>query len=393
MNEHDDARHDDTTSGAAAGGGAGRDATDAGTAPGTSPSASPDEAGTVGSPEAPPTAPSRRRRRTVLIGAGVLLFVLGAGAAVGIGRTAASHRPEASVAAYLEALRQGEAERALELDGTEVGDGDVLLTDEVYQAATDRVSGFRLAEPSVDGDTATVVATVQQGGEGGLSWQQTFTLEKDGRDLLVFDRWALQPVDLGTVTVQVGAPASATVAVGDVEVPRGDGGTVEVRALPGTYDVALGGGGDAWGAPATSGTASGPDSLGVPAVLEATLTEAGQAASRTAVDAWVAGCVASPDPQPEGCSFALLNGDGGYTLSNQKWTLETAPVYEVGDWDGTGWRVSSVTSGSVSYSADARDASGATGTFGSVSPVPVRVSGTVTDVTPAGAAFTAGPFL
>jgi hypothetical protein len=340
-------------------------------------------------------APARRRRGRlpIWIGAGVLLLVLAAAAAVGIGRTAASHRPEAAVADYLQALQQGDAERAFDLDGTEVGDDDVLLTDEAYATATDRVSGFSLAPGVVDGDSATVEATVQQGGETGPRWQQSFTLESDGRDLFFFPRWELQPVALGSVTVQVGAPSSATVSVAGVELPAADSETVELRALPGSYDVELGGGGELWGAPATEGTASGAGSRGTPAVLVAELTEQGEASARAAVDGWVAGCVGSPDPRPDGCSFALLNGDGGYQLSNQKWTLESAPTYDVGAWDGTGWDVSSVTEGAASYSADARDASGATGTFGSVSPVPVRVAGVVTDVTPEGATFEAGPFL
>jgi len=346
-------------------------------------------AGVAGSP----AAPRRRRRRLVLIGAGALLFLLAAAAAVGVGRTAASHRPEAAVAAYLEALQQGDAERAFTLDGTEVGDDDVLLTDEAYAAASDRVSDFDVAPAVVDGESATVEATVQQGGEAGPRWQQSFALVSDGRDLLVFPRWELQPVELGTLTVQVGAPSSATVSVAGAELPRGDSATVELRALPGSYDVELGGGGELWGAPAATGTASGAGRRGTPAVLVAELTEAGEASARAAVDGWVSGCVGSPDPRPEGCSFALLNGDGGYELSNQKWTLETAPTYDVGAWDGTGWDVTSVTEGAASYSADARDASGATGTFGSVSPVPVRVAGVVTDVTPEGAAFEAGPFL
>jgi hypothetical protein len=336
----------------------------------------------------PQPSPPRRRRRALLIGGAALLFALGVVAAVVVGRTAATHLPQAAAVAYLQAVQQGDVEQAMALDGTEVGDGDVLLTNDAYAGVTDGVTGWRVTGSRVDGDTASVYAVVQQGGEAGAVYDQQFTLEKEGTDLLFFDRWALTPVELGTLTVQVGAPDAAVVTAAGVEVPHAgaEGDTVDLRAFPGSYPATLDGAG-AYEADDVVGIATGASSTGSPATLVASLTETGQAAARAAVDAWLAACVASTDLRPAGCSFQILNEPTGYTLSEQKWTLETTPVYEIGDWTGAGWQVDATTEGSAVFSSTVSDGSGSTGTFNSVGAVRVPIQGVISDVTAEGATF------
>ncbi|MBD8583472.1 hypothetical protein IFT90_02740 [Frigoribacterium sp. CFBP 8766] len=344
------------------------------------------------SPSPSPSPSGRRgwsRRRTLLLGGAVVLFALGVVAAVVVGRTAATHRPEAAAVAYLEAVQQGDVERAMSLDGTEVGDDDVLLTNDAYAGVTDGVTGWDVSGSRVDGDSAVVVAVVQQGGEGGAVYDQQFALEKDGTDLLFFDRWTLTPVELGTLTVQVGAPDAAVVTAAGVEVPHAgaEGDTVELRAFPGSYPATLDGAG-AYEADDVVGIATGASSTGSPATLVATLTDSGQAAARAAVDAWLAACVASPDLKPAGCSFQILNEPTGYTLTDQKWTLETTPVYEIGDWTSQGWQVEATTEGSAVFTSTVSDGAGSTGTFNSVGSVRVPIQGVIPDVTGEGATFT-----
>lgn len=347
---------------------------------------------TSSSPSPAPGGRGRRgwsRRRTLLVGGAAVLFALGVVAAVVVGRTAATHQPQAAVVAYLDAVQQGDVEQAMSLDGTEVGDDDVLLTNDAYAGATDGVTGWRVTGSRVEGDSAAVFAVVQQGGEAGAVYDQQFTLEKDGTDLLFFDRWTLTPVELGTLTVQVGAPDAAVVTAAGVEVPHAgaEGDTVELRAFPGSYPATLDGAG-AYEADDVVGIATGASSTGSPATLVASLTDSGQAAARAAVDGWLAACVASPDLAPAGCSFQIVNEPTGYTLSEQKWTLETAPVYEVGEWSSQGWRVDATTEGSATFTSSLSDGAGGTGTFNSVGAVRVPIQGVISDVTAEGATFT-----
>jgi hypothetical protein len=220
-------------------------------------------------------------------------------------------------------------------------------------------------------------------------YDQQFALEKEGTDLLFFDRWALTPVELGTLTVQVGAPDAAVVTAAGVEVPHAgaEGDTVELRAFPGSYPATLDGAG-AYAADDVVGIATGASSTGSPATLVATLTDTGQASARAAVDAWLAACVASPDLKPAGCSFQILNEPTGYTLTDQKWTLETTPVYEIGDWTSQGWQVEATTEGSATFTSTLSDGAGGTGTFNSVGAVRVPIQGVISDVTAEGATFT-----
>jgi hypothetical protein len=345
------------------------------------------QAPTPPAPRTPEQAARRRRLLIGLIGGAALLLVLVVAGAVTFATMSASHRPEATVRDYLGAVQAGEVERALALDGTEVADGDVLLTDDAYAAADDRVDGFQLGTVSTDGDDAQVEAVVHRA--DGSTHAQDFTLVRDGRDLLFFDRWALQPVDLGTVSVQVAGPASAEIAVDGTPVTRGSDGSVSLKAFPGSYEVALAAENESYSATAATAVVEGAVVTAQPTLLTTTLTPAGTTAATAAVDAWVAGCIASTDLRPEGCSFGLYDTESGrYTLSGQKWTLESAPQFTVGDWQDGGWAVSTTTPGSASFTAQGVDAAGNSGVYGSLAPVPVRVGGLISDVTADGATFT-----
>ena len=345
------------------------------------------QAPTPPAPRTPEQAARRRRLLIGLIGGAALLLVLVVAGAVTFATMSASHRPEATVRDYLGAVQAGEVERALALDGTEVADGDVLLTDDAYAAADDQVDGFQLGAVSTDGDDAQVEAVVHRA--DGSTHAQDFTLVRDGRDLLFFDRWALQPVDLGTVSVQVAGPASAEIAVDGTPVTRGADGSVSLKAFPGSYEVALAAENESYSATAATAVVEGAVVTAQPTLLTTTLTPAGTTAATAAVDAWVAGCIASTDLRPEGCSFGLYDTESGrYTLSGQKWTLESAPQFTVGDWQDGGWTVSTTTPGSASFTAQGVDAAGNSGVYGSLAPVPVRVGGLISDVTADGATFT-----
>jgi hypothetical protein len=198
--------------------------------------------------------------------------------------------------------------------------------------------------------------------------------------MLFFTRWRLEPITLPTVKIAVGAPAADGITVNGTTV--GAESEMALDALPGRYDVSL---------PSTanytvadksttiselkdSGDTSGKDVV----ALDATFTNAGQHAANDAVNGWVGGCIAQPTLAPTGCSFYLNNTYPELHLSNLKWTLASAPVFDIGPWDGHGWPVTTTTDGSATFLADYTADDGSSGIVFSETPVPVQVDGEIT---------------
>ncbi|MBF4614326.1 hypothetical protein [Curtobacterium sp. VKM Ac-1376] len=342
-------------------------------------------AGVPGAPGPTPQRPRRKVRRGQLVGiiaggtAVVLLLVAGV---VGYSVGSSSHSADRPVRAFLDELTAGRVADALDAAGIEREKSDVLLGDTAYEQATDKVTGYRVAATRTDGDTATVRAYLRQGGQDVAA---TFTLDKTGTDWGVFPIWELQAPDLGSVDVGVRGPSGATVEVAGRSVKTAKDGTVSLRALPGTYDVALDGG--KWTtAPGGSTTVSGfGGTTSTPVQMTTTLTTAGQQAAKRAVDDWVDGCIASQDAAPAGCSFYAYGQNPAYTYTNQKWTLETRPTVRVGSWTTNGWLITTTTFGRAKYTADISGAAG-TGTA-SAGPLNVNASGYVTGFSSDGATF------
>jgi hypothetical protein len=194
-------------------------------------------------PEAPtgtpaaPVVPTVSRRTAVLVGvglAGVVVLLGGAVAAHAI-VSRVVYSPEKPVLAYLEAVEAGRASQALELLGSDVpAERAGLLTDEVYADVPDRPTGGRVVEVTRRGSTAVVTVESEQ---AGRTVEQTFYLRKDGRELLLFDRWRLSEFDVPVARVWGVLPYDVdTFTVDGVEFPAQDG---EFPALPGTYTVSL----------------------------------------------------------------------------------------------------------------------------------------------------------
>jgi hypothetical protein len=301
--------------------------------------------GATGVPGPVSQRPRRKLRRgqlTVIVSGGTAVVLLLVAGVVGYSVGSSSHSADRPVRAFLDDLTAGRVADALDDAGIEREESDVLLGEAAYAKASDKVTGYRVAATRTDGDTATVRAYLRQGGQDVAA---TFTLDKTGSDWGVFPIWELQAPDLGSVDVGVRGPSGATVEVAGRSVTAAKDGTVSLRALPGTYDVALDGG--KW-VQADDGTAtvSGFDTpTSTPVELTTTLTDAGQKAAKRAVDDWVDGCIASTDPAPAGCSFYAYGQNPAYTYTNQKWTLETRPTVRVGSWTTNGWLITTTTFG------------------------------------------------
>jgi hypothetical protein len=318
----------------------------------------------------PPTNGPRQRRRLGrrgvigIVGGALVLVLL---VVAGFGVTAAGrvrYAPSKQVEAFLDDLVAGHVAKALAAGGVS-SKGEPLLTSSAYARATDRVTDYRIRSTDVSGDSATVEAILEQ---GGTAVPTTFTLDRTGSAWGVFSTWKLDPVSLGAVDVVVDGPAGETVTVAGQDEKTNSQGTVTLRALPGSYPVSLDGGVD-FAAAATTGTVRGfGGTASSPVALQATLTAAGRKAATTAVDGWLAGCVASTDLKPSGCSFEAYGETAGYTYTNRKWTLDQAPEYTIGEWTGEGWAVRTTATGSVTFTEDISGPAGSgTGTAGPIS--------------------------
>ncbi|MEV7760304.1 hypothetical protein [Curtobacterium flaccumfaciens] len=363
----------------------GTDGTSGAAAQGFGPGPGAGAPGFPGMPAPAPQRPRRKLRRGQLIGiisggtAVVLLLVAGV---VGYSVGSSSHSADRPVRAFLDDLTAGRVADALDDAGIEREKTDVLLGEAAYAKASDKVTGYRVAATRTDGDTATVRAYLRQGGQDVAA---TFTLDKTGTDWGVFPIWELQAPELGSVAVAVRGPSGAAVTVAGRNVKTAKDGTVSLRALPGTYDVAFDGG--KW-TTARGGSASVSGfgrSTSTPVQMTTTLTTAGQQAAKRAVDDWVDGCIASTDAAPAGCSFYAYGQNPAYTYSNQKWTLETRPTVRVGSWTTNGWLITTTVPGRAKYTADISGAAG-TGTA-SAGPLNVNASGYVTGFSSDGATF------
>lgn len=324
------------------------------------------------------TVPAQSKHRRLAIGliAGAAalgaLFIAGA---VWASFETAAHTPQAAVKPYLDALVKGDVAKALHVGNIDTR--SPLVSQKVYSKTADRITGYSIRPDRTGPNEASVVVKYLQGANHST---QVLTLKKTGTDLLFFTRWTLDPVELPTVKVAVDGPAQG-VQVNGTDVSLGSSGNAELQALPGRYEVTLPStasftGGDQAATITqleSSGTKPGDAvSIGV------SFTDAGQTAANNAVNAWVNGCIAQPTIQPAGCSFGLVDDYPDLHLANQKWTLASAPKYEIGPWDGHGWPVVTTTAGSATFLADFSADDGSYGTLFSEQPVPVRVEGEIT---------------
>ena len=333
-------------------------------APFARPAPSPYQQDPFGAPAA--AGPTKSRRWLVVGGivAGVVI-VLGVGAAVGANVVSGNLSADKPVDAFLTSLVDGEAESALAM--LEKADDGPLLSDEVYREAENRITGFTLGEPTVDGEKATVVATITQGDE---KYDTTFALASAGKTLLFWNDWKLAALPLASVAVDFDAPSDLGLEVGGAELDRADLGGDSLYALPGDY--AFSSPDDNANYTAESAVASvvgfggraGVDPIDpVDVSFPVTLTDAGAAAALASANADIDACAAQAVLEPAGCGFSM-RGTPGIEPSNIRWTVTTRPTATFGAWDGGGFPVVAETSGRLDFAADGRETStGDTGTL------------------------------
>lgn len=235
----------------------------------------------------------------------------------------------------------------------------MLLNDAAYSRITDRISTFTVQSPVTRGATTTVQAQITQ---GDRTYDRSFVVEKAG-GLPFLPFWRLGRIEPDTVDLMVEGPAGIQYTVAGVKpqnMPLATG--VTLRALPGTYPVEVVSKSANFDVPMSPITATPAGSAVSPTVFTARLSDDGQAAARTAINAWLDGCVASHDAVPADCPFGTFAETAGDTLSNVRWQLHTRPDVTIDPvWTTAGWEVESTT-GSISAQATlTRTSDGATG--------------------------------
>ena len=288
---------------------------------------SPAAGGPADAVESRPLTPEERaRHKRIAIAAGALV-------ALGIiGWIAASvvnsrvFGPEDQVAAYLDAVVDGDLDTVNDLAPTDDDADGSLLTGAVYRAAEGRITGYEIGDVDEHGDTVTVQVRLE--GPGNAT-DAELTLEKDGHTAAIFDKWRVAGGGLARA-VSLSAPEGAgNLTVNGVAVDRVDD---EVWLLPGDY-VFDAFAGNPW--LASSGepiTVSAEEDFQFAEIPGAVASDAFREEVQSQVDAYLAECMASTELDPENCPNAAY---GGSDVRNVRWTLDEAPTPDFDSFRGT----------------------------------------------------------
>ena len=211
------------------------------TPPTTAPTGSTPDGQEPSGPDGPVLTPVTIDRRKA-IRVAIVLGVLLAGAATLVGARAVlanvMFSPSKPVEQYVAALEAGRVSDAFALADPDVPNAQrALLTDEVYSKVEARTSGGKVTKTEISDDTAYVTVVSDQ---DGAKATVRYTLRKDGKVWLVFDKWVLDRTDIPLVDVsgRVGYD-NTEYTVNGVRLERGTGGQASFRALPGRYTVSL----------------------------------------------------------------------------------------------------------------------------------------------------------
>ncbi|WP_284983112.1 hypothetical protein [Arthrobacter sp. efr-133-TYG-118] len=301
----------------------------------------------------PLSARSKRNLVTVLGGAG-LVAVLVVGLTVMVNVIKGSNGPDKLVASYLQALEDGQASKALTLaDPGLANDQRSLLTDAVYSKAAKRIDGFTILSTKTTDTTATVVAELRQ---DGRKQQSTFTLHKTNPELLD-DHWTMDSAPLGKLTVSSTSPIQKALVDGQETTlaitgsEYGNKGT-QFPVFPGEYTIEL---------PPTEKYLTAQKAVVLVSIdnytgsanLSIEPSEALKTEAAAQADALLATCAKSTDFRPKGCPFGTYSFS---TTRNVQWTLTKKPTYKLSGTSGSGWALSTDTSGEAKANYE-RDAS------------------------------------
>lgn len=121
---------------------------------------------------------------SIVVVAAIVALLGGGVAAAGV-TASQSLSPSHNVEAFLQAMVDGRVQDAVAASGGEpTGVSLALLNDNVYRAADNRITDYRITGTTVNGDNATVSTVITQ---GTTQLDQTFSLSKSGTVLGLVD--------------------------------------------------------------------------------------------------------------------------------------------------------------------------------------------------------------
>lgn len=279
------------------------------------------QAGLPERPDAPvtpaePMTPEQARkvRRIALLVGGALAVVVAAAIAVSV-ISSTYFTPERAAQDYVDAIADGDVDAVADSLPSGQDLSSLLLTEEIYDAATDRPTDYAVGDVSTLGDSAMVEVTAENG-VGGDSY---VSLEKGDKKFGIFQEWDVTEGLTSTLNVSSGEVEELT--VNGVTVTADDAGYATYAVLPGTYEVDLYAGSD-WIDGAASEVAV---PLGEYASAETSAPEPSDAFVQRVdeeVGAWLEECMTSTEVDPDGCpQEAYVYGD----VRNVAWELTQAP--------------------------------------------------------------------
>ena len=239
------------------------------------------------------------RKLLIGMGIGVLVLVLLAG---GLVFRLWWDRPDRTVVAYLEAIRDGDAAKALSFAEVPPGGSGMLLTDEVLQGMQQAggISDISVLESS----RVHVRLSYKLGGE----W-----VEASYRTAKVDGEWKLQKVAFPLQVTYRGSKAPLVVngvAVGD---------TKDLMVFPGIYELGSGTDRIAW---SNSPVRLTGDALETHPLVSASATGQGVEDARRAVEKALAQCRKEKALVPAGCPFGEERFAGTVVKSSIRWSVE-----------------------------------------------------------------------
>ncbi|ROR83025.1 hypothetical protein SAMN06295974_3571 [Plantibacter flavus] len=278
-----------------------------------------------------PLSPERKRavRTGVVVAGSVLVLAVGGSVAVAVLNDQV-FSPTQQVRNYLDAVVAGDASRAMELADISASSSDrVLLSDDVLQATTSRITGYRVIEvTSEQGRTAVEVELDQD----GRKIRSDYGLVAEGKVGLVFDSWRLETVRLPSLALELPEGIDEVMVneqpIDVSDVIRSELGTVSLPVFPGAYTLALPEDSE-WVTGSTArllATAEGGRSL-TEGALELEPTEALVEEVDRQVDEVLASCAAATTLRPDGCPFSVYAFTAD--VSDVHWSITKEPTIEI----------------------------------------------------------------
>ncbi len=292
----------------------------------------------------PMTAQTKKRLKVggIIVGAVVVLSV-GATVAYNVAATTV-YGPQAQVEKYLDALKDGDAEAAVDiLDPNVTTQEQVLLNNEIFKAAENRISGYEIRDIETTDDGALVTADITQDSK---TVPITFALEEGDRTALVFNEWRVLSGAAWHLPIEIPG-GEGVFKVNGVDVELSSAGQQSplmlLPVLPGDYVITPPEGTKyvTLGEPQTASVSVDPLAIGKRGVqFEINLTDAVQKDAIAQAKAYLEKCVAAKEAEPESCPNRMFTFGDEKDYRNISWKLSQEPTYEVSEgWQGTQMRL------------------------------------------------------